>query len=919
MKQRILFFALCIGCVVYSQTAPKISAYHQITRSDKPDSIKVKEVDALLQLYIKEQKSDSIEYSASRYSNWLNLLKNNDYTYKAALVYDLVLANNSRSEIVLQKRYFKSGGLYRKAEHFRKSIQLYHEVIAFDPSNDISANAYAEIARNYYSLGDYQLSLEFYQEAEQRLVKLKNTDDLLRTYINSYNTLSRIGTPQARKKLYQNILAADTILSMPETNIELAYKMNRVAGLYFSETETRNTALGTQYLERALRIAQGLNAPIETAETYQNLGVLYAQENPLKAVAYNKKGLEFLTEEFKEQQAILHANMGRSYAFLEEYEVAIGFLGKAINTMTGENLNTLSSKEKSKVLVSKFAHDNLWVVIDVLAQTYLKKYEISQDLNDLDKAIEYFKYLDLMLDERQFVSNQSTSKLLWRRKAISIYSIAIKACYLKNDVASAFHFMEKSKALVLLEEIRLRNLQRQVDVPEEHLLRLNILKEQIASLKNVKNGKINTAQLLAVKSQLTALNDSLKVIYPAYNALSSFENNIATVEDVQRQLSDSELLVEYHMSSDTGNGVATSHNVGYSIIIGKKGVHFFKINDLDELKQMTELTKEKLMKPFRLKTEISAYHDISHRLYKRLFPNLKLRALLKGKDITFISDSFLSQIPMEALVVNPPGEPLTYLIENAVCHYSNSYTFDTTRLMRQKSKPATFLAMAPIDFKNTQLGTLYNSKDEVLGLEKVFKGKVLLESNATKEAFVSTQNAYSILHLATHANALDVAMPWIAFSDEKLILDEIYLMENNADLVVLSACNTSTGVYASGEGVLSLSRGFFFGGAQSVVSSLWKVDDVATSELMKSFYKQLDQGENKSQALHKAKLDFLTTHSGREASPYFWSTFILTGNTTALDLDRQASVWWFVPAGMVIIFLLLMMKKRSMQKDPISN
>ena len=72
-----------------------------------------------------------------------------------------------------------------------------------------------------------------------------------------------------------------------------------------------------------------------------------------------------------------------------------------------------------------------------------------------------------------------------------------------------------------------------------------------------------------------------------------------------------------------------------------------------------------------------------------------------------------------------------------------------------------------------------------------------------------------------------------------MFLDEISLAENNAPLVVLSACNTTTGEIQTGEGVMSLARGFFYGGTQSTVSSLWQIDDRATNIIIEVFYKNL--------------------------------------------------------------------------------
>ena len=107
-------------------------------------------------------------------------------------------------------------------------------------------------------------------------------------------------------------------------------------------------------------------------------------------------------------------------------------------------------------------------------------------------------------------------------------------------------------------------------------------------------------------------------------------------------------------------------------------------------------------------------------------------------------------------------------------------------------------------------------------------------------------NNYKIIHLSTHANANDSISPWIAFKNEKLYLNELYTTKNQAELVVLNACNSSIGQLNNGEGVFSLARGFFYSGANSVISSLWNVNDKSNAEITLSFYQHLKKGKSKS-------------------------------------------------------------------------
>jgi len=115
---------------------------------------------------------------------------------------------------------------------------------------------------------------------------------------------------------------------------------------------------------------------------------------------------------------------------------------------------------------------------------------------------------------------------------------------------------------------------------------------------------------------------------------------------------------------------------------------------------------------------------------------------------------------------------------------------------------------------------------------------------------------------------------------------EIYSVQLKAKMVVLSSCYTGTGKLYAGEGVLSLARGFIFSGSRSVVMSLWEVDDKEGTEIIKLFYKYLKSGNNKSEALRKARLNYLGGADMLRAHPYYWSTLVNYGDDSPLYIGN---------------------------------
>ena len=174
---------------------------------------------------------------------------------------------------------------------------------------------------------------------------------------------------------------------------------------------------------------------------------------------------------------------------------------------------------------------------------------------------------------------------------------------------------------------------------------------------------------------------------------------------------------------------------------------------------------------------------------------------------------------------------------------------------------------------------------------------VNLRENATEKHLRKMDlTRYRILHFATHAIVGDevrwITQPALVLSlagtddtyDGFLQMNEIFNLRLDADLVVLSACETGKGKLRRGEGIIGLTRAFMYAGTPSVVASLWKVNDQSTSLFMEFFYQNLKDGQSKADALQQAKKQLMQAQieiAGQKrslAAPYFWAPFILIGS-----------------------------------------
>ncbi len=321
---------------------------------------------------------------------------------------------------------------------------------------------------------------------------------------------------------------------------------------------------------------------------------------------------------------------------------------------------------------------------------------------------------------------------------------------------------------------------------------------------------------------------------------------------------------------------------------------------------------------------LAALGSATHEIYARL-----LEPILKSdnqKKLIIIADGFLNSIPFAALKQHPEG--ISYLSEKYAISHVNSATL-LSELRQRQPKEHTILAFAPsfdgtVSVSNADRGKLLplpNNKKEVEQILTSFHGRAFLDGEASLLNFKSQLSSFGMIHLATHA-IFDDAAPeysYLAFSqngnaiEDLLYVADLYNLQLNADLVTLSACESGIGDLKRGEGFMSLARGFFYSGAASIASTLWKINDASTTKLMDGFYKNLSQGDSKDVALQKAQVEFLNHNRQNGFShPYYWSAFVISGNTVPLLVSNTLTL--VIIGAMVFLvggFLYFKLSKRS--------
>jgi CHAT domain-containing protein len=175
------------------------------------------------------------------------------------------------------------------------------------------------------------------------------------------------------------------------------------------------------------------------------------------------------------------------------------------------------------------------------------------------------------------------------------------------------------------------------------------------------------------------------------------------------------------------------------------------------------------------------------------------------------------------------------------------------------------------------------AEDEARQVAEFFSTQPLLGTAATKSAVLARLSDATLIHLATHA-AFDTANPLesgILLADDVLTAREVLQYRLQADLLVLSACESGQVGNLGGEELAGLSQAFLQAGARSVLVSLWRVDDLATTALMLAFFRHIQAGADKALALRQAMTD--VQQDPRWQHPYYWGAFVLMGDWNSYE------------------------------------
>lgn len=409
-------------------------------------------------------------------------------------------------------------------------------------------------------------------------------------------------------------------------------------------------------------------------------------------------------------------------------------------------------------------------------------------------------------------------------------------------------------------------------------------------------------QIFQLQQDLDSAQNVLQVIAPAF-AASQRTFAPVPIDTLQHALSDTAAMLSFSIEA------GTLHRYYITTDTFRLDTLSLPLSFEGDLQHFQQLLHQ------HDRDSINALYAHAHKLHQLLLPRAipsHIRHLIIAPDPTFYA------LPFEVLRPDPDPRSPHFLLMRYTLSYAPSATLWVQQQCTPPRRHAKFWAgyipsyspqdLAPSDtLTNPHLAAIVRegqwalpgALQEGTHIAQLTQGDLWQGAQATEAHFKAHATDYQVLHLAMHAslNEHEPLYSRLHFqhldakaSTQDLTIAELYTQQLQADLVVLSACNTGVGTHTEHQGLVSLANAFTAAGCPSTLMSLWQVPDATTAPIMIDFYRYLAQGMNKAAALQAAKRNYLekALDSG-QLHPFFWSGLVINGNYTAIDFPPRRS------------------------------
>jgi CHAT domain-containing protein/Tfp pilus assembly protein PilF len=818
------------------------------------------------------------------------------------------------------------GTIHLLQGNFTEALNGYHQSLKIleevgDKPN--IANTLTNIGLAHKSLGNYAQALEHYQKA-LNLAEALGIKPTIATLINNMGLVykARGDYPQALESYRKSLKIREEIGDRAgiATTFATIGTLHLVQGSY-------TQALA--YYQKCLTLREELGDQAGIAGVLSNLGaVLHVQGNYSQAVEYYLKGLQF-TEKAgrKVSTAVALNNLGNAYLEQGNPVQALEYFQRSlqINQETGKRVALAST-----LLNIAYAHqaqghhqktletsnqatamamgdpEVFWGARTLAGQTY-------RALNQPDLAQQAFaEAIAAIEDLRNRVAGNEQQQQQFFESKISPYYEMVDLLISQKRFQEAFTFAERSKSRVLFDVLSLGKINLTKALSDEEQRQERNLNAELVSLNSqlYEEKQRNrpdqtrlaefTARLEKVRLQIEAFHADIYAAHPELRVQRGEIRPLSATESAalipDRKTALLEFVVQKHRTSLfvlTRNPLSSPARADlqtYQINLGQK--------------ELADLTRRFTRS---IGSRSLGFRKPAAELYNLLLK--PAQAQLRGiTNLVIVPDDVLWELPFQALLSNPKR----FLLEDYAISYAPSLTVLKemnslqAKRINDKGRTKTLLALGnpafgaenaeklAAIFMGEKLLPLPEAERQVKVLEQLYgrkNSRVYTGSEASEARLKQEAGDYRVLHLATHG-ILNDASPMYSHlvlsqlqgktrEDGLLEAWEIMQLDLNADLVILSACDTARGRVGAGEGMIGLAWSLFVAGSPTTVVSQWKVETESNSELMIAFHRNLGAGTaatpmSKAQALRQAALKLKRNRQYNH--PFYWAPFVIIGD-----------------------------------------
>ncbi|NQS98840.1 MAG: CHAT domain-containing protein [candidate division Zixibacteria bacterium] len=690
----------------------------------------------------------------------------------------------------------------------------------------------------YLELSDYPKALEYYEKSLEIYREFGDRSGESKTLNNIGMVYSDLSDYPKALEYYQQSL--EICREIGDRRGEGATLHN--IGVVYEELLDYWKAL--EYYEKSLEICREIGDRRGEGYSLNNIGVVYKDlSDYLKALEYYQQSLEIIREigdRWGEGGTL--GNIGTLYTEEEKYAEAEECIIQALAIARELEAEDLIQSEYS-TLGDCYAAQNL----DSLAvENYAKSIETAESIRGK---------LEVEAQKSSYTAGISSE---YSKMVLSLLKLD------RNE--EAYNYIERGRARSFLDLLASGEVEVGKSRHEEFLRDEEESQEEIEEMEEqLIAAAEDTTQLLALRGKLeekrgfiTTTIEEKKQYEPELASMVTV--NSLTLPEVQELLDGKSTILEYFLTEEKT----------LIWLITKDEAEVFQVEvGGDSLKLLVQVFRNTIM-------HLGETEGLSNELYQILFKPVEEK--VRTKKLIIIPHGILHYLPFQAL---QDGDR-KYLIEKYQIRYLPSASVMRYLIPKRRVKGTKLLAFGnpatdragypPIPFSEGEV-------NEIAGLYR--DSNVLIGADATEDKFRNLAPDYDILHLACHGE-LNSAYPLfsgllLAPGDEQdgeLDVHELFTMDLNAYLVVLSACHTGLGHLTTGDELVGLSRAFIYAGTPSILSSLWMVEDESTAYLMKEFYNNLKK-HDKAESLRKAQLKMKKKYKNIRS----WASFVLVGDS----------------------------------------